>query len=585
MSGRPRGTAIPRRRRLVSLGFAVLVFGSAAAWQFGAGAGTDLHESVLVNRPPGAGEALGWRALRESDLNFVVALTARNAATLARHPGRFFALEQCYPAHDALAFGELLLTPGLLGVPAWLASRDPLVTFNTVIVALPLIAAFAMAWLVRQWTGSAAAGLVAGLLYAFHPIRIGDTVHFYAWDMAWTVLALELGRRVVATGHWRDAAALAAVVVLQLGGSPYPLLAAAVLGAAFLPAWIRARGVRALPWAPLASVAALALATAALLFHPFLELQGSGAVAERSRLFFLPYASLLPGEALSLGLLLPGLAAVGVLVGGRGRGHALPPDPRWPLLIGGGLCLALAAGGNAGDVQRALFQGEAPPPQLPNLWNALTAILPPLQALRGPGALLAGFHLALAILAGLGTASLVRLAPERARSGVGALLVVAAFVAVVRPAALGLEPRVRHEAVPLRPTAETLAFFSELERLGDHGPLLELPAPNGRLAAKRFANEALLRMAYHRRPVGSCGNSYRAAVSNEVQALGRRLPDPEALARLRELGFATLVVHHPRGRPGAAALRAGLDDLSRRSPALEPLLRTPTRTAYRIVRG
>ena len=585
MIGGSLGTWTASRRRFASLGLSALVFGCAVASLFGPMAGADLREVVFVNRPPELAEGPGWGTLRESDLQFVVAVTARNASTLAQQPRRFFDLEQCHPVDDALAFGEMLLTPGLLGLPAWLLFRDPLVTFNFVIVTLPLIAAFAMAWLVRQWTGLASAGLVAGLLYAFHPIRIGDTVHFYVWDMAWTVLALGLARRLFLKRSWRVAACLAAVVVLQMGGSPYPLLAAGTL-AVFEVAWLlRVHGLRSLPVAPVVSVLVIGLVTAAVLFHPQLALQGSGSLPERARLFFLPYASLLPGQPLSLGLVLPAFAVVGIVLGGRGRSGKLPGDPRWAVLVGGLVCLILAAGGNTGDVQRAVIQGEPPPPLLPNLWSALSAALPPLRGLRGPAALLVGFHLSLAILAGLGGAALLRMAPDRWRPGVAGLLVLVAYVAVVQPARLGLEPRVRHQAVALRPSEETLAFFADLEAEGDQGPILEVPSPGGRLAEKRFASGALLRAAYHRRPVGSCGNSYRAPESEEVRELGRRLPNAAALARLRELGFTTIVVHHPPGTPGAAALRAGLDALAEQSPALEPLLRTPARTAYRIVRG
>ncbi len=97
------------------------------------------------------------------DHRFTVWLVARNAYTLLNRPHSLFDAEPCHPAENALALGEPAIALSLLGTPAWLLTGDPVTTYNAVMLAFLLIAPFAMFLLVRDWTGSAAAGIVAGL--------------------------------------------------------------------------------------------------------------------------------------------------------------------------------------------------------------------------------------------------------------------------------------------------------------------------------------------------------------------------------------------------------------------------------------
>ncbi len=84
------------------------------------------------------------------DQRFTTWVVARNARTLLERPGRLWDAEQCYPSEKALALGESALTLGLLGVPAYWLTGDPIVTFNLVLMLLPLISALAMYLLIRS---------------------------------------------------------------------------------------------------------------------------------------------------------------------------------------------------------------------------------------------------------------------------------------------------------------------------------------------------------------------------------------------------------------------------------------------------
>jgi hypothetical protein len=69
----------------------------------------------------------------------------------------------------------------------------------------------------------------------------------------------------------------------------------------------------------------------------------------------------------------------------------------------------------------------------------------------------------------------------------------------------------------------------------------------------------VLLSTYHHRRTSGCYNSVLPPETRELPDLANALPDPEALAALRERGFTTVVVHHAR----AAAFVERLDAASR----------------------
>src|SRR6516162_2572890 len=84
------------------------------------------------------------------------------AHQLPRDPAHLFEANIFYPAHDALAFSEPLIVPALMGAPlAWLGA-SPVLVYNLVLLAGFALTAFVTCVLVREWTASAVAGLIAG---------------------------------------------------------------------------------------------------------------------------------------------------------------------------------------------------------------------------------------------------------------------------------------------------------------------------------------------------------------------------------------------------------------------------------------
>jgi hypothetical protein len=243
--------------------------------------------------------------------------------------------------------------------------------------------------------------------------------------------------------------------------------------------------------------------------------------------------------------------------------------------------MAFAAGGNLGDVQRAVARGEPRPFELPNPWLWILPLVPGLDSIRSPAALFSGVHLALSALAGLGAAALLRLAPARWRTPLGALLVALVFVDTLRPPLPGVSARIRYEPLELRPSEASLDFFEALARKGDDGPLFEAWPDTG-VGTSAALGRAVLLAAYHRRPTSACFGSFWTREQKDLWALGPRLHEPEALRRIRTLGFATIVLHHPPLGTASQGVRRALDRHAAtiREPKLVKLHRDERRTAY-----
>jgi hypothetical protein len=294
----------------------------------------------------------------------------------------------------------------------------------------------------------------------------------------------------------------------------------------------------------LAGLVGLALVS---VFVPFLGKAAAGDLAARPAQVYVPWSQLFGLDHRALGWLLIGLAALAFLplpAGDRRR------SLRFALLAGTLLCLALATGGNEVARQYATALSQAPPLALPNLFRALGVVLPGLDVVRLPGNVGHGAYLALSILAGLGVAGALERVPAKLRAPVTLALVAIVFVNTLRPGLPG--------AVPLatwsqKPTDARLAFFDELEALGNAGPILEVPNPPR--PHPRYGLSILL-SAYHQRRISGCYNSFLPAETLEAEAEARALPAPDAIEAASDMGFTTLLLYEDA--PGADALKTRL---------------------------
>jgi len=510
------------------------------------------RETVLANAAASNGEPLVgfWKLTSEADTTFVAWLVGRNARTLVTRPWALFEAEHCAPARNALTLSEPMLTLGLLAVPGWLLTGDPILAYNTALLALRVLMALALYALVVAWTRSPPAGIAAGLLYAFHPVWTRDVTHAFIYDTGWTALALLFAQRLFSRGRWRDALGLGLCIALQMGTSLYPMIAAVCLALPFT-AWLltsyRLRNLRR-PGPPLLALG-IVLVAAALVYSPYLFARDGGDALHAGMQLGTTWGSFLPGGAHFPGWALLLLALAGLALGARGSLAGLDVDPRWALLLGA----ALVAWVSTSNSQPSL--GSL---QLPNLYQALAALIPGLESVRVVGRVSVGVHLVLCLLAGLGAAALLARVPAgRARFAAIGLLLCLAAVATLWPRLLGIPERLGYRVVDVRPAQETLELFREAEAQGSQGPLAELPLRSqGRITLLEESRRILLN-AWHRRRTSACYGSFQPAGQAGVKALLKDLPQPEAVRGVRELGFETVVLRGP-----AAGLRERFDRAS-----------------------
>jgi hypothetical protein len=494
------------------------------------------------------------RELYRSDRRFVVAVVADGARRLLDGDFRLLDQSGCFPLPRAGTLGEHMIGESLLGVVPYALTREPIFTFNAVDVLFLWIAAVGMYVLAFFWTGHPGAAFVAGFLFAFHPARITNPAHPFAYGNLWTPLALLAAHLLFTRGRWRDAFLLSLLLALQLLESLYPLLTLAILGGTY-GAYLVFRFRSSLPaLAPkLALVAVSTTAVAAVIFLPYLEarslwetLQGRERSVLLSLSAYLPRGSASPG---AIALVLAAIALVDRLRRARPRDGY---DPRWVFTVAGMVVLWATL--------RAI---EIGPVRLldvsPLLW--LREWVPGLDAVRVLASLRFGVFLVVAFLSAYGVQVFTELLPRPLR-----LAALSALIALV--AVEALHPRIARrvyywtpalDAEAERPDDETLALFAA----APPGAVLDLPLARRATDFSRTSRSIFL-AAYHGRPVAACYNSFDSPLQADLYELARRLPERAASDALHALGFRVLVLH-----------RRAFD--FERKEALRPLLEDPFR--------
>jgi len=527
-----------------------------------------------------------WQQAARMDVIYGAWLVSRNAYTLVERPQDLFDTEHCAPWENMLTLGTPSITAGLLGVPAWLVTADPILSYNVALLALRLAAALAMFLLITDWTGVPAAGIAAGLLYAFHPVQLGQIHHASVWDSSWTLFALFFARRWFAAGRWRDALGLSCATALQIAACFYPLITAIFVTTPFLFWLLWHYGFRNLRIAQLAVVAASVGLAVAFVYGPYVVMRDGSEILRRAGHFYADQGYFGPAGGLAgslfVGWLTLGLAAVGLALGRRRSIAALRGDPRWALLLGGLWVWVMASG----PLERSLLPFlESHALGALNPYGLLSDHVPGFDSIRGVFRLGAGVQLVLVTFAGLGVAALVRITGRHALMAGAALILLIGFD-VVRAPALGFERDYRWRLEAIRPGPEKLAFFETLERMGNSGPLIEVPARDipflGAESAFTDVTDRVLLSVYHHRRTSACFGSFTAPAKQEFAAITRRLPEDAAVRELEGLGFTTLVVHHSGKRsPGVERWIAGLAG-GATSP-LRLLHKAKSMTAFEIV--
>ncbi len=554
---------------------AAILFVSVTLYRFQPVLETGLGESVPIAVYLQQEELSVWQSITEADLVYEVWLVSRNARALLAQPLDFFDGLHCTPFERSVTLGIPMVAMGVIAVPFSLFTNNPVLVYNLVLIALSLLACFAMFLLVRSWTGVPAAGIVAGLLFGFSQVRLGGIMHPSQFDDLWTVFALFFAARLFAHGRWRDAVGLAISFALQATESLYPFFAAVIV-APPLVAWMAlSYGFRHTRLAPWTFTALFGAAVMAWMYLPYLETRSSGMLSERwGTQFYAQPLEYLPGGPLFPGFVVLVLAALALVAGRRGLARNIPGDPRPALLFGGLLAVWMATGP---------LLGWATGLPLPDLYSAAAALLPGLDNIRVVSRLSTGLTLTLCILSGVGTAALLRWIPNQTSAAAAGLIALAVATAAGAP---GLAPGngIAWTSQPLGGDPVALAFYEDLENRGNRGPVFELPFdedPRTQSFAVTMAPPRIFLSHYHGRKISTCFGSFYPPGRGRLGSVASKLPAPGALEELSALGFTTLVAHHSPGT-GASWRRRMMSLPSSGELRLHPIAETPRHTAWEI---
>jgi hypothetical protein len=138
------------------------------------------------------------------------------AHAIRTNPRGLFDANIFYPAKNTLAYSDAMLLPGVALAPLFWAGVPPVIIYNAVLFTAFALSGYATFLLARRLTGSVAAAMVAGVIYAFAPYRFTHYVHLELQLVFWIPLALLLVHRIMADGQVRDGVVLGLTMAAQL---------------------------------------------------------------------------------------------------------------------------------------------------------------------------------------------------------------------------------------------------------------------------------------------------------------------------------------------------------------------------------
>lgn len=219
------------------------------------------------------------------------------AHAIHTQPSHLFDTNIFYPERDTFALSDAMIVEDVVAAPLLWSRMPPVLVHNLLLLGAIALSGASMFALARYLTGSRAAGLVAGIAFAFAPYRAEHMMHMeLEWTM-WMPLAFLALHRLFDTGRARYGVGAGAAVALQMLSSIYYgifLAALLALSALLLIARDRSVSIRVL-LAPLAVGAVIAVAVAALYARPYMRVHqrtGDRAVNEIEQFSAVPLSYL-----------------------------------------------------------------------------------------------------------------------------------------------------------------------------------------------------------------------------------------------------------------------------------------------------
>jgi len=507
---------------LIAVSGAIAVLGT---WPMAA------HLRTHVVDPGSDPLAAFWSKL--ADVHLTLWILAWDVHALTTAPTALFDANIFHPAPHTLALSENLLGALPAYLPLALAWRDPVLAHQATLLFTFAAAFLAMALLVHDWTGSWPAAGLAGVLFSFSGLRMGQLHAIHLEGNYWLPLLPLFAHRAAHRSGAVWPVLLAVALVLStlhsyyLGYAAFVALALVLAVTALGDAQVRARFLRLLGAAVVAASVVLALS------WPYVVASDRGTIGAASvRLLELSSARLGRTGATAAAVL--AIATLPWAVRSLRSGES----PVWVVALG-----VLAVAGHALALGPAVTVGGL---RLPGPFTVLQA-LPGFGAFRAPLRFNVLAAVGLAALAGCGVAGLARSAGawrHRARTVVDGCAVVLAIVTVA----------LSSRALSLRPveTWSTIPAVYRWLATAPPGPVLELPFRDVDRYPLERDEEArrTYRSVYHWHPLLNGYSGYTPPTYAPVSALVRALPDPRALDVLRRAtGLRWIVLHDDSAEP------------------------------------
>lgn len=164
---------------------------------------------------------LGTEATNHPDVYFNMWRFGWFAHALATGPSQLLHANIFYPEQRTFTLSDAMPVESVLAAPMLWAGMPPVLVHNLMLLSAIVLSAWGMYVLARRLTGSAAAGITAGIVFAFVPYRFEHYMHMELQWTVWIPWAFWSLHRTVEGGKFRDGMLTGLFVALQFLSSIY----------------------------------------------------------------------------------------------------------------------------------------------------------------------------------------------------------------------------------------------------------------------------------------------------------------------------------------------------------------------------
>jgi hypothetical protein len=197
------------------------------------------------------------------------------AHSLTTSPARLYDANIFYPHRTTLAYSEANIGAGVLAVPAWLATRNPLAAHNSVVL-LAFVLSFAGAYFLARYLGAQTlVAMAAGAAFAYCPFIFARFAHIQLLLTAGLPFSLLAMHALLDRPSWTRAVLLGVVIFMQgLSCAYYGVSIGMTVGIGVLYyAVARGEWRSARYWLRVTLAATVAVALILPFFLPYLRIQ------------------------------------------------------------------------------------------------------------------------------------------------------------------------------------------------------------------------------------------------------------------------------------------------------------------------